>query len=97
MMDQIKALRNLRPILLSTPPIKTITNAAGRKATPIYLVTSANPKNRDDVMNKDMVGRMTYIERKIIQVRENVIKSGSDHVHACTSMSGAEDKKKNTA
>ena len=81
----------------SLPPTKTRTNAAGRKAIPIYRVISANPRKRDDVISKGRVGCITYMDKKIILERESVMKSGSDHAHACTFKSGADDKKKNAA
>jgi ribosomal protein S16 len=74
-----------------------MTNAAGRKASPIYRVVIANPKKSDDAISQYKFGRVAYIVRKMMQARENVIKSGSDHAHKCSLTKGADDEKNITA
>jgi hypothetical protein len=74
-----------------------MTEAAGRKAAPIYRVISPKPIKRDDAMNKDKVGFITYMVRRIMQARVKVIKSGSDQAHECNLRIGADDMYSNTA
>ena len=95
--NQVKVARDLCQTFRSRPPIKTKTNAAGRNAIPIYRVINANPSERADAINREVVGWTTYMDKRIRLERENMMKRGSDHAIACASMIEAVDIKKNQA